>query len=339
MQQATCMPILHSTLERHAIRHLNTKRPMCIWSPPGCGKTDHIRQIAANAGYDVIDWRLAQMDAVDVRGIPYRGEDNRTHYAPPASLPADDCGPTLLFLDEIMQAHSSVSAVAGQLIHERRLGDYHLPDNVVVFAASNRHFDRAAATRMAAHTANRFLHYELEIRPTEWCDWATANRVDDRIIGVIRWRPELVYQYDPKEIEPAYPSLRSWTNLSDLIDGETDTIMLHSFSCAAVGRATGSEFTGYVKALRQLPDLDEIIADPDAYDDPEQPDLRNGVTAGLARRADENNIEAIWRYMIKLADDWQVLFAKDVMALGYFDLTQTEVYNEIVSLHAEALTA
>jgi len=27
------------------------------------------------------------------------------------------------------------------------------------------------------------------------------------------------------------------------------------------------------------------------------------------------------------------------MALGYFDLTQTEVYNEIVSLHTEALTA
>ena len=124
----TAVPVYHSNLDSIVLQHLKTREPMCIWSPPGCGKTEHIQQIITDAGYLFVDWRLAQMDAVDVRGICFRGEDGRTHYAPPASLPVNGCQPTVLFLDEISQAHPSVAGVAGQLINERMLGEYKLPD-------------------------------------------------------------------------------------------------------------------------------------------------------------------------------------------------------------------
>tara|TARA_R110002020_G_scaffold160008_4_gene344332 strand:+ start:1906 stop:3018 length:1113 start_codon:yes stop_codon:yes gene_type:complete len=336
----TAVPVYHNNLAEIVKGHLATKIPMCIWSPPGCGKTDHMRQIAVEAGFAIIDWRLAQMDAADVRGIPYIGDDGRTHYAPPATLPVEGCGPTVLFLDEIMQAHGSVTAVAGQIIHERRLGDYVLPDNVVVFAASNRHFDRAAANRMAAHTANRFLHYELVVNSHDWCEWAVANRVDERVVSFLRWRPELCYQYDPKSTSPAYPSLRSWTHLASIISAvDENSDIVRTYALGAVGEGAGSEFIGFIKTLRRLPDIDEIIANPDDHDDPEESDLRHGITGAMARRADEDNVENIWKFMIKLPDDWQVLWAKDVMALGFFDITQHPVYAEVISLHREALTS
>ena len=299
-----------------------------------------MKQIIESAGWAFIDWRLAQMDAVDVRGICYRGEDGRTHYAPPASLPFSDCQPTVLFLDEISQAHPSVSGVAGQLINEGALGEYKLPDNVVIFAASNRHFDRASVNRMPSHTANRFMHYELVVRALEWCDWAVDAGVDARVVSYIRFRPEQMYQFDPKATAPAFPSLRTWVKLSNMLDGVEDSSeLVNTFARASVGDATGGEFAGFVSALDRLPDIDALIADPDAHDVPSEPDLKWAITSALARRVDEDNVENIWQFMLKMPDEFQVLWAKYALVADDFDLTQHPVYSEIINLHKAILTS
>tara|TARA_Y100000310_G_scaffold180951_1_gene180883 strand:+ start:1994 stop:3025 length:1032 start_codon:yes stop_codon:yes gene_type:complete len=336
--QATA--IYHSNLESVVLRHLKTKEPMMLWSPPGCGKTEHMKQIIESAGYDFIDWRLAQMDAVDVRGIPYKGEDGRTHYAVPGTLPLIGCRPTVLFLDEIMQAHQSVVAPAGQIINERGIGnDYVLPDNVVVMAASNRHFDRAAANRMPAHTANRFLHYELVVRPLEWCEWAVDANIDWRVVSYIRFRPEVIYMFDPKQTEPAFASLRTWVKLSNMIDGLADNDpLIDTFSKASVGRAVGGEFRAFVDSLDKLPDIDDVIANPDNYDVPKDRCLQYAMVSALTHRTDESNVENVWKMMIKFDDEYQTFWAKDVIALGAFDLTQHPVYNEVLTLCKQQLT-
>jgi hypothetical protein len=338
----TAVPMNHSHMPRMIQKHMETKVPMFIWSPPGCGKTAIVEAICEQFGWRLIDLRLAQMDTVDVRGIPFIFE-GRTYYAAPGALPPEDgsWGPCIIFLDEYMQARQDVAAVSGQLVNERRLGDYHLPDNVLIMAASNRAGDRAASGRMPTQIANRFLHYELVVRPTEWCDWATANGIDDRVVAFIRFRPELVYQFDPKATAPAYPTLRTWEKVSTMIKGEasSDVEYIRRVTYAAVGEGAGAEFVGFVTALENLPDIDAIIADPDAHDDPERPDLRFAVAAALGRRADQGNVESIWSYLLKLPAEWQVLWSKDVVSLGDFDLTQHPVYNEIISLHRDILTA
>ena len=339
----TAVPIHHSHLPRLIGKHFETKVPMFLWSPPGCGKTAFIEQYCKGNGIKLFGMRLAQFDTVDVRGIPFRADDGRTYYAPPGSLPAEDGsdGDCIIFLDEYMQARPDVAAVAGQLVNERRLGDYRLPDNCLVMAASNRASDRAASGRMPSQIANRFAHYELVPVPTEWCDWATSNGVDERVISFIRFRPELIYQFDPKATAPAYPTLRTWEKVSTMIKGEAsdDTEYMRQASYSLVGEGAASEFVGFLMALDNLPDIDAIIADPDNHDDPERPDLRFAVAAALARRADDTNVESIWRFMLKLPADWQVLWSKDVVALGDFDITQHSVYAEVISLHRDILTS
>jgi MoxR-like ATPase len=88
-----------------------------------------VAQIAAEHVVPIIDIRLSQMEPSDLRGIPFRvGE--RVEWAIPAILPhAERHGARgILFLDEITSAPPAVSAAAYQLILDRRLGEYQVPD-------------------------------------------------------------------------------------------------------------------------------------------------------------------------------------------------------------------
>ena len=68
-----------------------------------------------------------------------------------------------LFLDEMNSAAPSVQAAAYQLILNRKVGQYKLPDNVSVVAAGNREADKGVTYRMPAPLANRFIHLELAV--------------------------------------------------------------------------------------------------------------------------------------------------------------------------------
>lgn len=107
--------------------------------PPGVGKSQIVAQVGARHLAQVIDIRLSQMEPSDLRGLPFRVGDV-VQWAVPALLSdAQRHGPRgALFLDEITSAPPAVSAAAYQLILDRRLGDYRVPDGWVIIAAGNR---------------------------------------------------------------------------------------------------------------------------------------------------------------------------------------------------------
>ena len=46
-----------------------------IWGPPGAGKSAIVRHVAERNGCEFIDLRLAQMEAIDIKGLPFPGRD------------------------------------------------------------------------------------------------------------------------------------------------------------------------------------------------------------------------------------------------------------------------
>ena len=116
----------------------------------------------------------------------------------------------ILFLDEITSAPPTVTAAAYQLILDRRLGEYRIPDGWVIFAAGNRLGDRGVTYVMPAPLANRFTHYEIEPHLDDWVAWALASAVDERVIAFLRFRPDLLFHFDPAQHPIAFPSPRSW---------------------------------------------------------------------------------------------------------------------------------
>jgi hypothetical protein len=181
--------------------------PVMLWGPPGVGKSQIIAGIAERHGAPLIDLRLSQMEPTDLRGIPFRKGDN-VEWSVPAMLPdASRHGPAgILFLDEINAAPPTVSAAAYQLILDRRLGEYVIPDGWAIFAAGNRQGDRGVTYAMPAPLANRFTHYDVEANLDDWIAWALNHGIDARILGFLRFRPDLLFNYDAAHNPVAFPS-------------------------------------------------------------------------------------------------------------------------------------
>ncbi len=268
-----------STLEGH-------HTPVMLWGPPGVGKSQMVAQTAAKHSVPIIDIRLSQMEPSDLRGIPFRA-NGHVEWAVPALLPdLQRHGPRgILFLDEINSAPPAVSAAAYQLILDRRLGEYEVPEGWAIFAAGNRQGDRGVTYSMPAPLANRFSHFDVETNLDDWVSWAYRSGIDERIIGFLRFRPELLFDFDPAHNPVAFPSPRSWEFAHRGLKKFADHAqLLQGALQACVGPAAGIELHAFVNSLEQMPDLDAIIAGEDAAV-PEEIDLQYAVAAALVGRA------------------------------------------------------
>jgi len=143
--------------------------PVMIWGPPGVGKSQLVSDIAQQHSVPLVDIRLSQLEPTDLRGIPFRSE-GLVEWAVPRMLPdADRHGSKgILFLDEITSATPAVSAAAYQLILDRCLGEYVVPEGWVIFAAGNRQGDRGVTYSMPSPLANRFTHFNFDVNVDDW---------------------------------------------------------------------------------------------------------------------------------------------------------------------------
>ena len=260
--------------------------PVMLWGAPGVGKSQMVSHIAARHQVPVIDIRLSQMEPSDLRGIPFRVED-RVEWAIPAILPdiKRHAPAGVLFLDEITSAPPAVSAAAYQLILDRRLGEYQVPDHWAIFAAGNRQGDRGVTYSMPAPLANRFSHFEVDTHLDDWVAWAYANGIDERVIAFLRFRPELLFDFDPAHNPIAFPSPRSWEFAHRALQKfQNEPQLLQGTLQACVGPAAGIEVTAFVNSLDQMPDLDAICTGAEVSV-PTEIDLQYAVAAALVGRA------------------------------------------------------
>ncbi|MCU7958998.1 MAG: MoxR family ATPase [gamma proteobacterium symbiont of Bathyaustriella thionipta] len=260
--------------------------PVMLWGPPGVGKSQLITQIGEQHQVEVIDIRLSQMEPSDLRGIPFRVDD-KVEWAIPSMLP--DSGrhgaQGILFLDELTSAPPSVSAAAYQLILDRKLGAYQIPPGWAIFAAGNRQGDRGVTYTMPAPLANRFSHFEFETHLDDWVAWAYAHHIDERVIAFLRFRPELLFDFDPAHNPVAFPSPRSWEFAHRALQKfQPHSNLLQGALQACVGPAAGVELNAFVGSLDQMPDLDAILRGEEVPV-PTEIDLQYAVAAALVGRA------------------------------------------------------
>lgn len=280
--------------------------PVMLWGPPGVGKSDMVRQVGLRENAAVIDIRLSQMEPSDLRGIPFRIDD-KVEWATPAILPdAKKHGEKgILFLDEITSAPPSVSAAAYQLILDRRLGEYQVPDGWAIFAAGNRQGDRGVTYTMPAPLANRFSHFDVDTHLDDWVAWAYQNEIDEKVIAFLRFRPELLFDFDPAHNPVAFPSPRSWEFAHrSLHKFGGNSELLQGTLQACVGPAAGIELTAFVNSLDKMPDLDDIIAGNEVPV-PTEIDLQYAVAAALVGRAirskDNDNATTVIGHILRYA--------------------------------------
>lgn len=247
------------------LRCFNKKRPLFLWGPPGIGKSEVVEGITKEMGGRMYDLRLAQMDPTDIRGIPYYNKDlGLMDWAPPIDLPtAEDAAQypvVTLFLDEMNSAAPSVQAAAYQLVLNRRIGKYELPDNVVIIAAGNREGDKGVTYRMPAPLANRFVHLEMRVDYESWLQWATENRIHKDVIGYISFAKQDLYDFDPKSSTRSFATPRSWSFVSELLEDGIADNTITDLVAGTIGDGAAVKFMAHRKIASKLPLPEDVLA-------------------------------------------------------------------------------
>ena len=244
----------------------NVKRPIFLWGPPGIGKSDVVAEIARDMGALLIDLRLGQMDPTDIRGIPfYNKELGKMDWAPPIDLPdaetASQYPYVVLFMDEMNSAPPAVQSAAYQLVLNRRVGKYRLPDNVVMVAAGNRESDKGVTYRMPTPLSNRFVHSEMKVDFPSWQEWAIKNQIHKDVVGFLTFAKQDLYDFDAKSSSRAFATPRTWSFVSELLEeDDSDDNTLTNLIAGTVGEGLAVKFMAHRKIAGRMPQPEDILS-------------------------------------------------------------------------------
>jgi len=140
-------------------------RPVFIWGPPGIGKSSIVQQFSAQVGLPCVSLLGSQLTPEDLIGVP-QIVDGVSRFCPPAMIARAEA--YCLFLDELNACSPEVQKAFYSLIHERRVGEYHLPAGSIVIGAGNRAQDSAIVKPMSSALMNRMVHVHLRVSHRDW---------------------------------------------------------------------------------------------------------------------------------------------------------------------------
>ena len=282
---------------------VEARQPCILWGAPGTAKSMIAQQVAAAANRQYVDVRALLLDPVDLRGIPWRDGSDRTRWAPPAFLPpSDDTGRWLINLEELPSSVPMVQAALYQLVLDRKVGEYELPEGASLIACGNRESDRGVVHRMPTPLASRFVHLEIKVDAADWCAWAAANGIAPEVLFYMQMRPEMLHQFDPQSREKAFCCPRTWEMVSNIVHRRNglDPTVERALFRGTVGEAAAVEFSAFLKVWRELPHPRAVLDDPENAIVPDNASALIALCGSLYRMASDINLDAIVTYATRL---------------------------------------
>jgi MoxR-like ATPase len=223
-------------------------RPVFIWGPPGIGKSALVERFARDVGMECVSLLGSQLAPEDLIGVP-RIEDGKSIFCPPRVVARDAA--YLLFIDELNACSFEVQKAFYSLIHDRRLGEYHLPAGSVVIGAGNRAQDSAIVKPMSSALMNRMLHVELRPAHREWLEWAYDAGIHEWVIGYVETRPDYLFVPPPKT-EETFSTPRSWHMLSDALRAYGPEVTPAEVELLAQGCLSPSHAKSFAAFIKQV---------------------------------------------------------------------------------------
>jgi len=299
---------------------ISERVPVHIWGASGVGKSQIVGQVSRYLNWQFLDVRAVQLDPVDLRGLP-RVFDDKTEWVPPNFLPRSGKG--ILFLDELTSAPQMTQAACYQLVLDRKLGDYELPEGWVVIAAGNPASERGVHFAMPRPLRNRFVHLDLEPDFEDWCRWAVIAGIRPEILAFLRFKPALLHDPNVTSDANAWPTPRAWEMASQVLNGfarrqgngligssEIEARLLEG----TVGSAATTELVAFLRLFRQLPSIDEILLTPETAPLPNEPSARIAIATALGRVLTDHSVGKGMKYLERMPVEMLVLAMRDAAA-------------------------
>lgn len=300
---------------------VDMQEPIMIWGKPGIGKSQIVKQVAAEFDATVengnfVDVRLSQYDSVDLRGVPVPDmNEGLTVWQMPSTLPFvgnpkfdPSARAIFLFLDELNSGQQSTLAATFQLLNERGIGEHKLMSNVVMLGAGNRETDRGVTVRMPTPTANRLTHYELLEDADSTCIHFQNIGLPAVGIAFLQFRKPLLSTFDPSKPDKAFATPRSWEKALKYYRNPnlSEKIKLSSIA-GAVGRGPAHEFFGFVDIWHKVIPISRIEADPDRVPVPDEESMRYATAVNISGALTLKNVSKLHRFLKRMEPTYLIL--------------------------------
>jgi hypothetical protein len=311
---------------------------------PGIGKSGITHGIADAHNLCLIDIRLAQCDPTDLNGFPHfykkqievpGGFDTvkKATYVPMDIFPLEgDPLPInkktgkpydgwLLFFDEFNSANLAVQAASYKIVLDRMIGRHNIHPRAAMVCAGNLATNQAIVNRLSTAMQSRLIHLELAAELIPWIDWASANKLDHRILAYVQSVPKNLHNFDPNHQDKTFACPRTWEFASKLIKqapGNLDdyTALLSGTISEGVAR----EFLQYTKIYNDLPTFSEIMQNPKTAKCKSDPSIGFAVAHMIAAHVQIPAIKTVMPYIERLAVEFQTITLQNIVQRNKSDI-------------------
>jgi AAA domain (dynein-related subfamily) len=234
--------------------------PVCIWGLHGIGKTELVRDLARQRGFEFVYIAPAQFEEMgDLTGMPKIAADalkgEVTRLVPPEWAPARP-GPGILLLDDVNRADDRILRGIMQLLQYYELVSWSLPPQWLVVLTANPDGGDYSVTTMDDAMLTRMLHVTMEFDAKSWGRWAERADIDERGIHFVLTYPELVNgrRTTPRSLVQFFQALQPIENLRE------NLALVKLLGDACLDDATTQAFLQFINLnLDRLPAPEEIL--------------------------------------------------------------------------------
>ena len=344
------VPVLSHSQVRDLIKSVGHKRTVIVLGENGVGKTSiqyDLRQDPRFLGHMVLDpidcTQLSDgsvwMPDIDREaGVSRELPNERFGIHKNNHRGLDGSRPSILCLDELFKAPQYIKNVLAPVIFERRIGNYHLPENSIVWGTSNLAVE-GLGDSVLAHLRTRMLKVIMR-KPTkdEWKnEFAYPHGVHHAVIAFVErydnaFESFLDYEdggvnagkdmakcnplpFNPRIKQDGYVSPRTLHAASDVLhcsDGLDHDTLLAALA-GAMGEAGARSLMALVMLDRDIPTFARVVADPDntpIVDNPSAQLLQ--VQQFISNAKDRTQAAAVTTYIKRMRTEMQTLFVNQI---------------------------
>jgi len=295
---------------------------------PGVGKTA-IQDVLV----DLTGYRKVYIDGpntdVGQSGMPIPNHTSRTL----DFYPADYYGlhldiPQIIMIDEWTKTEDYVRNTLHPMLHERRMGNYNLHPDTIVFTTGNMTAD-GVGDSVKAHTMNRQT-WVTYMKPTadEWLLWAGNNGVEAEILAWVTEYPHCMasymdggqkenpYIFNPNDAsQTSFVSPRSlvkashWVSVRDKI---TDNALVAALD-GTLGHSASRDLQAYITLADQLPTREAIINSPDTATVPTNAAAQCILMFKAVQAATRDTYGTWMRFVRRFPKEAQALFINQLL--------------------------
>ena len=323
----------------------NPNQAVFVMGAVGVGKSMTTKQVADELGWEFIDIRLSLLDATDLRGLPDIDKEKReTYWTKPVFLPPEDYDKNIiLFFDEFSNANASIQNACLQLVLDRAIGEYKLPPKARIVCGGNGLNDGAFVFKLSSALGNRFINIEFETDYEDWKSWAYENKINPLVIAYHNWtKGEKLHSFSNDNNVRAFASPRTWAFVglpNGIMDLGLENGTLYEVIKGALGEGVGTEFYGFMKIYRDLPNPNDILEHKKNIV-PEESNIMYALVSALINSVREKKeyLDRLIEYTYKIPTEFAVLLMKDILKTELQkDILDSKAFDKWTKDHKEII--